>query len=323
VKRPYFIHREAYAAQFTDPHYWQPYVAAICERHGFACRTIRAGLPGTNAVFLVDNQYAVKLYPDLFDGARSYPAERECYAMIAAAGDIPAPTLLASGELFDAQGGWPWPYLVTQVLPGSSLTEQADLIIENRRALADWLGALLRRIHGLSLTKNQILRPEWHGFQEFIAQQRASVTQRHSQWACLPSHLIAQLETYLPSANELIDATMPPCLIHADLNADHVLGAWDHGSWQPGGIIDFGDARVGDPVYELVALHLGLFAANKKLLAACLASYKHTAILRDLPQRAMAYTLLHEFNVLDGLEHTIATCATLEAAAEVLWGLRG
>ncbi len=319
--RPYFADRAAYAALFTNTAYWHAYVVAICARHGLECHDVRAGLPGTNVVFLVDQRYAVKLYSNLFGGSYSFAAERECYAMIAAAQAIAAPALIASGELFDSTGGWPWPYLVTSLLPGMSLGESATLPDSNQLALATWLGIFLQRIHGLPLAQNLHLHADWGDFLAFLHHQRAHVVEQHTRWGVLPLHLIAELEHYLPPITQLVDQTHPPRLLHCDLNADHVLGEYVEGQWLPSGVIDFGDARVGAPTYELVALHLGLFRGNKTLLDAALSAYADPLLLVDLPRRAMAYTLLHEFNVLEGMHEQIQAIPTLEDLAEHIWNI--
>jgi hygromycin-B 7''-O-kinase len=140
----------------------------------------------------------------------------------------------------------------------------------------------------------------------------------------MPARLVAQIDTYLPRLDELIDCSAAPALIHADLNRDHVLGEIVSGAWHPTGIIDFGDARVGERMYELVALHLGLFDADGRLLSAFLDAYGFDAELRrDFVRRAMAMTLLFEFDTLgEIIEHMpgVAAVASLEDLADLLWG---
>ena len=56
LERPIFTSRADYGPRFTDPVFWRPYVAAICARHALGpCAELRAGLPGTNPVFVVDD----------------------------------------------------------------------------------------------------------------------------------------------------------------------------------------------------------------------------------------------------------------------------
>jgi hygromycin-B 7''-O-kinase len=321
MERPRFATRAEYGAIFTNLDYWRPAIDTICERHGLPTSPIVAGLPGTNVVFIIGDQYAVKIYPDLFDGARSMPAERACYSLIARAGVIPAPALVAEGALFDQVSGWPWPYLVMTRLPGRSLGEEESVGAADMRALAGWLASVMAQLHQLPLGETPALRPDWRPFEALLQAQRQAVVRHHEQAQILPPHLIAQLEAYLPEASALIDRSHAPYLIHADLNADHVLGEWSAGRWRPSGIIDFGDVRVGDRAYDLVALHLGLFRADKRLLRIFLDAYPDPALRRALPQRAMAMTLLHEFNVLDELKQQIAKVATLVELADRIWDL--
>jgi hygromycin-B 7''-O-kinase len=324
VERPTFTSRADYGPRFTDPVFWRPYVAAICARHGLGpCAELRAGLPGTNPVFVVDKAYAVKLYVDLFNGAVSYAIERATYGLIARTPGLPAPALVATGDLFDSTGGWPWPYIITQAIPGLSLGE-SQVSYADRLALAAWLGLVVRGIHTLPLVGAGPLRPAWDDFAAFLAAQRAAAAANHARWGRLPARLVAQIDTYLPRPNELIDQSAAPALIHADLNRDHVLGEIVSGAWRPTGIIDFGDARVGDRMYELVALHLGLFDADGRLLGAFLDAYGFDAGLRrDFVRRAMAMTLLFEFDTLgEVIEHmpSAAEAANLEELADLLWG---
>jgi hypothetical protein len=124
LERPFFATSQEYGRYFTNPAYWHPYVAAICVRHDLGNPvTVRAGFSGTHPVFLVNEQYAVKLYTDLFSGEQSYQVEREVYRLIATEPALPAPSLVATGKLFDEHDGWSWPYIVTRVIPGLSMSE--------------------------------------------------------------------------------------------------------------------------------------------------------------------------------------------------------
>src|SRR5262249_49729636 len=152
-------------------------------------------------------------------------------------------------------------------IPGLSLGE-SDVSYADRLALATWLGPVVRSIHTLPLDDAGPLMPEWDDFAAFLAAQRAAAAATHVRWGRLPARLVAHIDTYLPRLEELIDRPATPALIHADLNRDHVLGEIVGGAWRPTGVIDFGDARVGDRMYELVALHLGLFDADGRLLSA-------------------------------------------------------
>jgi hygromycin-B 7''-O-kinase len=325
VQRPSFASVQEYGRIFTNPDYWRPYVEEICTRHGFGqCRELHAGVPGTMPVFLVDERYVVKLFSDLFSGDVGFRIEREIYELLAGRGDIPTPALLAAGTLFPEEGGWPWPYLVSQLLPGRSLREMAGRVdAADTLAVAEWLGPILRSLHQVRPPASAYLRPTWEAFDRFLAAQCANAVAHHQQWQHLPERLIAQIDAYLPPLAELVDHRAAPHLLHCDLNADHVLGDFAGGRWRPTAIIDFGDARVGDRFYELPALHIGLFRGDKRLLRAFLEAYGFDAEMRrDFPRRAMSMTLLHEWNIggeVLQIFHDAAEVGSLDELAALLW----
>jgi hygromycin-B 7''-O-kinase len=322
LERPSFATRQEYGRYFTNPSYWHSYVAAICLRHNLGDPvTVRAGFPGTHPVFLVNEQYAVKLYTDLFGREQSYHIEHEVYRLIATEPDLPAPLLVATGMLFDDRDGWPWPYIVTRVIPGLSISE-SEVSYTDRLEVAAWLGTVVRRMHSLPLAAP--FSAEWEPFLQFLATRRAEVVADHVRWGSLPAHLIAQIEEYVPDLTILIDEKETPALLHCDLNSDHVLGESVAGHWRPTGVIDFGDAKVGDRIYELVALHLGLFDCDGAMLKTFLEAYGFDESLRrDFAMRAMSMALLFEFNDCSHIFKNIpaaASAGTLDELAELVWG---
>jgi aminoglycoside phosphotransferase (APT) family kinase protein len=325
MRRPSFPSPEAYARTFTDPDYWLPYVNEICARHGLTSSgPFRAGLPGTNPVFVVGERYAVKLFTHLFDGAESLTAELGLYQLLARAEGFPAPVLVAHGRLFEEGGEWHWPYIVTSLVPGTSLGEvEAQVAYEDKVALAQWLGATIRQLHELPVTEIPHLSRSRNDFHHFIARQREHCAGNQRRWRAMPEHLIDQIESYIPPIEQLVGPSSGWSLLHCDLNADHVLGEFEQGRWVPRGIIDFGDLRRGERLHELGALHLGLFRCDKRLLRHFLESYGFDAKLReDFPRRAMSFTLLHEFSLLESFfRHSpqAASAQSLEEVATLLW----
>jgi Ser/Thr protein kinase RdoA (MazF antagonist) len=322
LERPFFATSQEYGRYFTNPSFWHPYVAAICSRHDLGKPvTVRAGLSGTNPVFLANEQYAVKLYTELFNGEQSYAAERDVYGLIATEPSLPAPSLVATGMLFDDGDGWPWPYVVTQLIPGLSISE-SEISYTDRLDIAAWLGVVVRRLHSLPLVTP--FSAEWKPFHQFLAARRAELVADHTRWGSLPAHLLAQIEEYVPDVTTLIDENEMPALLHCDLNSDHVLGENIAGHWRPTGIIDFGDARVGDRIYELVALHLGLFNCDGAMLKTFLEAYGFDESLRrNFAKRAMCMALLYEFNDCSFIFKYIpaaASVGTLDELADLVWG---
>jgi aminoglycoside phosphotransferase len=316
---------KAYGQIFVDADYWRPYVEEICARHGLGpCRAVRLGLPGSYPTFIVDDRYVVKLFGELFDGGESVVVEREMYALLATDRQIPAPTLLADGQLFLDGDGWRWPYLVSESFPGESLSQvEARVSFSDKLAVARFLAPVVRRIHGLTPAPSPPLALTWDAFGRFLDERRRRCVESHRAWGSLPDRLIGQLDAYIPPLPDLVDRTAPPRVLHCDLNADHVLGVFEEERWRPVGVIDFGDAMVGDRMYELAALHLGLFRCDKRLLRAFLDDYGFDAGLRrDFARRAMSLTLLHQFDVLSDVVSRFPGAADIDdlaSLAALMW----
>ncbi|CAN0401612.1 unnamed protein product, partial [Phaeothamnion confervicola] len=108
-----------------------------------------------------------------------------------------------------------------------------------------------------------------------------------------------------------------------DLTADHVFGEDGRTGWTPSGVIDFGDARIGDRRYDLIPLFVSTFAGDHALLRAYLDAIDGDLTGGDFPRSMLALTLLHEFRVLGAWleEHPAARdLPTLDALATAMWG---
>lgn len=327
LTRPVIASLEEYGRIFRDLAFWRPYVIEICRRHGRGdAPDVRETHPGTYPVFIVNESYVVKIFGEWVHGAWCHRFERAMYDLLPGDPAIPAPALVAGGELFSGDDDWPWPYLVSTVLPGRPLHEDAALLGDDgRRDVAMFLGDVLRRVHALRPATDSPLALTWTAFDDLMRQQRDGLTARHRGWSTLPARLIAQIDGWLPPLDELIDHGAPPHALHGDLNADHVFGLREGDRWRPTEIIDFGDAVTGDRAYDLVALHLGTFAGDRRWLRTFLDAYGFDAGLRrDFARRQLAMTLLHEFNVLGGIvpRHLeLAAMESLDELAERLWGV--
>lgn len=330
MQRPTFSTIIDYRQHFTDITYWQPYVKEVCSRHFLEpCQLIRAGLPGTHPVFIVDERYVIKFFTHYFGGAESLVAETDLYHVFSHNPllSINVPELIAQGNLFSDDNKWHWPYLITTIIPGTGLVEVYEqLHYEDLLSLADFLGLFLRQLHNLNLSQSNVFKATWDAFAEAIEEQRGACVERQQDWGTLPTHLIAQIESYLLPTDMLFDIYTTPHLLHCDLNADHVFGFLDEQQhWHTTGIIDFGDAFVGDWHYDLIALHMGLFHADKHLLHVFLESYDSEHLLRtDFVHVAMSYQLMRRFDSLAQFfqkKPELRDVKSLGELAEILWGV--
>jgi hygromycin-B 7''-O-kinase len=202
-------------------------------------------------------------------------------------------------------------------------TVRERLSVENRRDVARFIADVTTRVHTLIPGPNSELSRNWTPWDAFIATQMRTCAERHRAWGTLPEHLIEQIEPYLKQASDLLVHPEPPAVLHCDLTADHVFGAWEGETWVPTGIIDFGDAKIGDRRYDLVALHIESFGGDKDMLRAYLECYGFDVGRRpDFARQAMHMTLLHEFNVLETVFEFMPEARrlpSLDQLATALW----
>lgn len=251
------------------------------------------------------------------------------YGLLATDPTIPAPRLIASGVL-DPDDDWRWEYIVSTQLPGESYgTVRERLSAKNRREVARFIADVTTSIHRLiPLPDGDLslpLSPDWKRWDAFMTRQMRSCTERHRAWGTLPNrnYLIDQIAPYLAQTADLLAHSGPPVMLHCDLTADHILGEWQGKTWTPTGIIDFGDAKVGDRLYELVALHIECFGGDKDLLHVFLDRYGFDFTRpSEFARHAMSMTLLHEFNVLETVFSFMPEArevTTLDQLATALW----
>lgn len=276
---------------FTNVAQWTSVVREICRRHNLPAQHVEAGFPGTNAVFVVDDAYVVKIYapfcPEDFD------LERELYAHLGSNSHIPVPALIAQGVLEDQIQ---WPYIIIDFKPGAPIREVRDRIpYRNLLRIAADMGAMVRHLHRAPVAQLTSLDHTQAGWREFV-QRRAVESAEAGQWeGILPAPVVAEIPGFLVS---VLDGgeNVPLVLMNGDLTEDHILLQRDSGKWRISGLIDFGDALVGQREYEWIALWFSGLDRDYECLTAFMDSYDpHIKLDDDFFTRAMAFTFLHEF----------------------------
>lgn len=192
---------------------------------------------------------------------------------------------------------------------------QADL-----HDLAAQLGTLVRQLHCLELNDAVIHTRSWQPYSKMTARWHATCIEHHQRESDLPDHLMEQLPDYLMQTSELVPPHTMPVLLHADITSDHLLMLRDRDSWRINALIDWGDALVGDPAYELLALHLDTFCCNKELLRIFMDSYGLLETrCATLPALLMNLTLISQYPLM----RIVFTQSPNAARAESLVELAG
>ncbi|XP_043689976.1 F-box protein At1g78280-like [Telopea speciosissima] len=223
----------------------------------------------------------------------------------------------------------------------------------------------------LGVTQHSSVPVEWGLFIETLTRKKKDVSSRLVRWGNpIPSSLIDKVEKYLPEDIAMLinlskdenGLHKSPTWIHMDIMDDNIHmepyflgsclnenvpcsnGAMDCNSgngeqrkWRPSHILDFSDLSIGDPLLDLIPIHVDIFRGNSVLLKRFLESYRLPFVRRisqDEPEgsqnkfrrtsyHAMCYCILHDENILGAifsLWKELGSANSWEEVEEAVWG---
>lgn len=293
---------------FLDESVWRPVVERICWATGLDdVQTVEAGYPGTCAVFVVNGERIVKLYPPMLpvDAAK----ESRVYRLLSGRVEL-LPRLLGAGVYRDRID---WPYLVLAFCPGTPIRElHATLDDASKARIAQQLGATLRTVHTTPMHDAPPFESGVEPWATFVRRRQIDCVRELRAANFFGEPLLREIETFVAGATQELLAQMgAPVLLHADLTEDHLLlvrneenvdkpaphsGGDERALYQASALLDWADAEAGAPAYEWIPLWFGLCNRDPALFRAILYSYDPSLTLdRDFYREVLAYTFLHRF----------------------------
>lgn len=262
---------------------WLPALRAVCGRHGLDAGSLEPfGPAGTHVTFAAGRGHVVKLFARFWP--HDFAVESACAERVAGLG-VDVPEVVASGEL---EG---WPYLVLRRLAGERLDRAwPRLDARSRAAVAADLGAFAARLHAIVPDDLAALPSDWDGF---VREQRGRCVERHRAHGADAAWLAAVPGFLDRAAGGKHGARR--VLLHADLCDDNLLVREAGGRARLGAVLDFADARLGDPEYEFAGPSLFLSTPDGSLQRACLRAYGYADADLDeaLAVRLTGWLLLH------------------------------
>lgn len=271
---PELATQREYSAIYADTARWLPALRAIARRHGLDPAMLQRQALGTNLVYRTGGTI-VKLFCRLW--AQDCEAER---LALEAVGGLGVPEVLAAGEL---EG---WPYLLLRVVPGVPAAEVwGQLDEQQREGVVRELGGLMRQIHAVPPPSG--LKTDWPGF---IAARISEALAHHGAGEPWDTWIGKRLVAFAEPAAAAV-------LLNGDITADHLLLERTGGHWRVGGLIDFGDAKVGHPLYEFVA-PLAFYTFGRPSLSRALVEAYGGWRVEEVAEVLTTYCLLHEFGRL-------------------------
>lgn len=241
---------------YNDLEVWREIIHKILSLEGISYNTIENGYPGTSAVFIIDRNYVIKIYPGLFvtDHRREWPV------LTLLENFYDQPPLLATGFFVDSPMNWP--YAILRYIDGTAYREISGRLSEHEknkfiRQLAD----KVNKIHSLPFETLQY-NPEYHW--------SISENEVHTQiekLCQLPffNHADFRVDLYGFITREKPLLQQQECvLVHGDLTRDHLFFKKENGEWLFTDIIDWGDAQIAPRFYDFVVLWAEAFANQNK-----------------------------------------------------------
>jgi len=289
---------------------WAPAVTEACRRAGIqvdrglddSSKSLGSSFPA----FVVDERYMVKLFGPWNLGQRAFAREAAAYELLSGAQtELAVPRRIGQGEL-----GNGWYYLIIELLPGIAFEEIPDDIADNSRpATTSWMGDFAWRLHGVPVPAELTERAVTEFGDVLAWQYERQLPHRLADGQVL-GELTGQVRDWLRPPAEMLTTANEFVLVHGDLHHGNVIGEVIEGKFAPRGVVDFGEASVAHPLWELGEVFRAVHG-ERALLDRFMASWQWPGRAQpNFPSLALSYVLYRD---VDAFER----CAELERATSL------
>lgn len=288
---------------------------AVVSRHQLPVGSLELFSDGTNIVFSYNQNYVIKIYPPMH--VDQFNSESLVTQYLAGKLTVKTPDILYQGEIAN------WPYLIMTQLEGElleTLWEKIDY--DNKISIICELGALIKEVHALPANGLEEIDCHW---EQFIARQIHHCIEQH-QTKKLPLSLLRQIPNYLEPIQERLKEIKKPVILTGEYTPMNLLVKQIDRVWHINGLIDFGDAMLGLPQYDLLGPGAFLIQGDKRLLREFLVAYGYSAnqLTSELSHQLTALMLLHQFsnlNVQIRIQDWQNKVTSMEDLEQLVWGL--
>jgi hygromycin-B 7''-O-kinase len=260
---------------------WLEIAGAACDHAGVAYNSIEVLTTWgeewpNNAVFRLDGERILKVYGPREE--RSVHIERAALRTLPNDETIPAPRLVAAGDIPEGR-----PYLVMTAIPGGEMADAwGQMARRELLAVAEEVGAHLAAVHRLPQDELAAVARRCPDRSEQAIKKRDA--DRTADIIKAAETLSARdrddlLQFLHEEAPRHLDGS--PKVTHSDLSHHHVYVSREAGKWRMSGIIDWAEAALGPPEWDIACLwHWTFngvwhptFSAEWEAMQACLRSY--------------------------------------------------
>ncbi|MBI3729038.1 MAG: aminoglycoside 3'-phosphotransferase/choline kinase family protein [Burkholderiales bacterium] len=238
---------------------------------------------GANALFGLGNNVIVKLVPP--NWRRQGDKEILVAPLLEGKLSLQTPRLIASGEIDN------WVFVISSRLQGTLLADiWPSLDIQQKRSIMMQTGEVLREIRNVRFDADIAIKVDWP---VYIRDLIAGCMARH-QRRKMPEGLLAQVMPYIEAAGDFATAG-DLRFIHMDIHPWNLMAQQEQGLWKLSGLLDFGDAIVGNcDKLELLTPMIFMAQGNPLLLQSLLEAYGEVDEVEasTLQQQLTAYMLI-------------------------------
>ncbi|MET3130702.1 hygromycin-B 7''-O-kinase [Oxalobacteraceae bacterium GrIS 1.11] len=217
---------------------------------------------GANALFGLGDEVIVKLVPP--NWRRQGDKEILITPLLEGKLSLQTPKLIGGGEIDN------WVFIMSSRLSGTLLADVWPLLdLQQKRSIMIQTGQVLGEIRTVAFAEDIAIRVNWPAYVRDLI---AGCLARH-QRRMMPANLLAQVMPYLDAAG---DFTVPAesRLIHMDVHPWNLMAKQEGGQWRLAGLLDYGDAIVGNSDrFELLTPMIFMAQGNALLLKSLLESY--------------------------------------------------
>ncbi len=271
------------------PELWRAAVIECCDKHDLASEDLVAFSEGTNLVASVNGSHIVKIFPPFLK--HQWESEHRVLNHLKGKLTTAIPELLAAGKRSDG-----WHYVIVTKLEGTTFEGVwHQFTLSEKEKILRQVGQIMKSVHQVDVGELKSLKPEWS---EFLKIQKENVFDRHRKLK-MPNWFLNELPQFINSYQELIPSHFQPVILTGEYTPFNLMTDVIKNSAVMA-MIDFGDAMIGYPEYDLLGPSLFMAEGKSELVYALFDGYGLSVkqINEEFRHRLMVLAVLHRYSNL-------------------------
>lgn len=268
--------------KYFDDDLWTEVAEHICLEHGIASGELKRAAHGENIVFLIGEEFVLKIYTPQRNGFR-----REQMALEFAEGktNLTIPEIVDHGQI---EGYY---YLILTQVGGDVITREEWLSLDrgNQTAIVTQLAIGLKKLHSHNAEELDFNWVEFLKVHAAYTVDRQKAAGANPQW-------IEQLPQFIEENLPLLPKVERPAFLHGDVHFGNLLVTEVNDRWAISGLFDFADSLTGFHEYDFLAPTVLMIQGQGDLQREFFRAYGYADSEMDetLRRRLMLLTILYE-----------------------------